>query len=135
MQITRSLVRLSLNESGIFLFCYALGMLLLGSQLGDRFDAAHVQSLGLILMALVYFVMGASIPLFGLSGLTAEIILCGLWAINGVVQSVGWPTGVKLSFVFSHKSDASIFHHRLVHYCIKQFSLPQHLIVMLFLLY
>lgn len=71
-------------------------MLLIGSQLGDRFDAAHVQSLGLILMAIVYFVLGASVPIFGLSGLTAEIVLCALWAMNGVIQSVGWPTGVKL---------------------------------------
>ena len=98
MQKERFLVRLLFsNHSGIFLFCYAFGLLLLGSQLGDRFDAAHVHSLGLILMAILYFFMGASIPLFGLNGFAARIIFCVLWVINGVVQSLGWPTAVKLS--------------------------------------
>ena len=85
---------------GIFLFTYAIGMLCIGSQLGDRFDAATVQSLGLEIMALIYFIMGASIPLFSLQ---AKGFFCGLWALNGIVQSVGWPTGIKfgISFLFS----------------------------------
>eukprot|EP00486_Rosalina_sp_Unknown_P005868 CAMPEP_0201576062 /NCGR_PEP_ID=MMETSP0190_2-20130828/21649_1 /ASSEMBLY_ACC=CAM_ASM_000263 /TAXON_ID=37353 /ORGANISM="Rosalina sp." /LENGTH=276 /DNA_ID=CAMNT_0048006479 /DNA_START=25 /DNA_END=856 /DNA_ORIENTATION=+ len=78
---------------GIFLFTYAFGMLFIGSQLGDRFDAATVQSLALEVMALLYFVMGASIPLFDLHG---KAFFGALWAVNGLIQSVGWPTGIKL---------------------------------------
>ena len=84
--------------NGIFLFSYAFGMLGIGSQLGDKFDAATVQSIGLELMALIYFILGASIPLFGID---ARGFFCALWAINGVVQSVGWPSGIKfVSFFF-----------------------------------
>eukprot|EP01084_Bolivina_argentea_P294912 507582_1 len=77
----------------IFLGTYALGMLFIGSQLGDKFDASTVHSCGLIFMAAVYFILGASIPLFNLDN---TAFFCALWAVNGLVQSVGWPTGIKL---------------------------------------
>merc|ERR1740123_622770 len=68
-------------------------MLFIGSQLGDKFDASTVHSLGLLLTALIYFLMGASIPLFNLN---SKIFFISLWTLNGLIQSVGWPTGVKL---------------------------------------
>eukprot|EP01083_Nonionella_stella_P006845 19817_1 len=79
--------------NGFFLFSYALSMLLIGSQLGDKFSASTVHSLGLLGVSTIYFILGASIPLFNLN---SRIFFCILWVINGIVQSVGWPTGVKL---------------------------------------
>ena len=84
---------------GIFLFTYALGMLFVGAQLGDRFDASTVHSVGLLVMAIIYFIMGASIPLFNLHSKGFFVML---WAFNGLVQSVGWYVFIYLYLSTTH---------------------------------
>ena len=75
----------------VFLYTYAVG-LFNGGLMGDLFDASKVHSTGLMLMAIIYFMVGAWIPLWNFNHKGAFI---ALWVINGLVQSVGWPTGIK----------------------------------------
>ena len=84
------------HEEGImdavFLFAYACGLYLSG-YIGDYFDATKVLSLGLFLTGCIIFLFGASYPWFNINN---EYYYILLWIINGLIQSTGWPTSVKI---------------------------------------
>jgi len=76
----------------IFLFTYAIGLYISG-YVGDMFDAKKVLSFGLLMTGVVIFIFGASVPWFHLHH---DWYFMTIWAINGFVQSTGWPTSVKI---------------------------------------
>lgn len=84
------------HEEGImdavFLFAYAFGLYLSG-YIGDYFDATRVLSFGLFLTGCIIFLFGASYPWFGIKH---EYYYILLWIFNGLIQSTGWPTCVKI---------------------------------------
>ncbi len=65
---------------------YAIGQFVNG-QLGDKFGARKMISLGILLSAIVNIIFGFT------NGILASMIL--LWGINGYVQSMGWAPTVK----------------------------------------
>ena len=80
----------------VFLFSYAIGLYFSGLG-GDSYNASKLQSIGLFLTGIVIAIFAASIPVFGIPKITISHYYFGvLWSINGLVQSTGWPTGVKL---------------------------------------
>ena len=93
---------------GVFLFSYALGLYTSGV-IGDKFDAARFHSFGLLMTSLIYLVFAVSVPVFKLSlDDNHHGFFIMLWIINGLVQSIGWPTGVKVIgnwFTYSHPSE------------------------------
>lgn len=76
----------------IFLFTYAIGLYISG-YVGDMFDAKRVLSFGLFMTGVVIFIFGASVPWFHMH---YDWYFMTIWAINGFVQSTGWPTSVKI---------------------------------------
>ena len=76
----------------VFLFAYAFGLYLSG-YIGDYFDATRVLFVGLFLTGCIIFIFGASYPWFNI---THEYYYILLWILNGLVQSTGWPTSVKI---------------------------------------
>lgn len=71
----------------LFLSAYAIGLFLSG-RLGDLFDAKRVHCFGLISTAIIVFVFAAVLHQWPWSGT--------IWFLNGLFQSLGWPTAVKL---------------------------------------
>ncbi len=64
---------------------YAIGQFING-QLGDKFGARKLVTLGIFASAILNFIFGFS------TGLTAMIII---WGLNGYLQSMGWAPTVK----------------------------------------
>ncbi|MBW2981154.1 MFS transporter [Candidatus Woesearchaeota archaeon] len=65
---------------------YAVGQFING-QLGDKFGAKKIVSLGILASAIINIIFGFT------NGILASMIL--LWGINGYVQSMGWAPTVK----------------------------------------
>ncbi|OQR96342.1 sugar phosphate exchanger [Achlya hypogyna] len=82
----------------VFMGCYASGLYVSG-MMGDRVDLRLFITLGM-------FCTGASLIVFGLAGFAdihAFAFFVGLWGINGLVQSCGWPSNVAvMSRWFGH---------------------------------
>jgi len=75
-----------------FLFSYAFGLFFSG-MIGDRFNPRYVLSLGMILTAVLVFVWGCLFEYFHFYN---EYVYIALWALNGLIQSSGWPTVVAV---------------------------------------
>jgi len=75
-----------------FLFTYAFGLFFSGL-IGDRFNPRYVLSLGMILTAIIVFVWGC---FFEYTHFYNEYAYLALWALNGLIQSSGWPTVVAV---------------------------------------
>jgi len=65
---------------------YAIGQFVNG-QIGDKFGAKKIVSLGIIVSAIINIIFGFT------NGVLASMIL--LWGINGYFQSMGWAPSVK----------------------------------------
>ncbi|XP_061405752.1 sugar phosphate exchanger 3-like [Lethenteron reissneri] len=90
----------------IFLFTYALGSYISGF-LSDRFNLRLVLSVGMWLSALVAFVFGSVTEWLGFYNMPFYAFL---WALNGFVQSTGWPCTVAImGNWFGNKSRGFIF--------------------------
>eukprot|EP01084_Bolivina_argentea_P105866 189595_1 len=76
----------------VFLFAYAIGLYISG-YIGDLFDATKVLSFGLFMTGIIIFIFGSSVSLFNIHNTYYFIIL---WMFNGLIQSTGWPTSVKI---------------------------------------
>lgn len=79
----------------IWLMSYALGLFSSGV-MGDKFDTAKFHSFGLFMTSLIYLLFAISIPYLKLNVNDYQIYYIILWIINGLIQSIGWPSGVKL---------------------------------------
>ena len=89
---------------GIFLMVYSLGLFSSGV-MGDKFDTARFHAFGLFMTSLIYFIFAISVPYLKLDVHHYKPYYVGLFIINGLIQSIGWPTGVKLIgnwFTYSH---------------------------------
>lgn len=76
----------------IFLFSYALGLYASG-YIGDLFDASKVHSFGLFMTGIIFIIFASLIPYFNIHSLSLFTII---WIFNGLIQSLGWPSAVKL---------------------------------------
>ncbi|KAM9705022.1 sugar phosphate exchanger 3 [Menidia menidia] len=76
----------------IFLFSYAVGLYLSGV-IGDRVNLRHVLCFGLCGSAIVEFVFGTLTEWLRLYSVP---VYCGLWVLNGLLQSAVWPSVVAV---------------------------------------
>ena len=90
----------------IFLFFYAFGLYLSGI-ISDLFDAKKVHFIGLFCTSLILILFASLIPYFNINNFTIFIII---WSLNGLFQSTGWPTSVKLvANWFNGKHNGTLF--------------------------
>lgn len=90
----------------VFLFSYAFGLYTSG-YIGDIFDASIVHSFGLFGTGIIFIIFGSLIPYFNLH---SESLFIFIWIINGLLQSLGWPTAVKLvANWFDSNHDGALF--------------------------
>ena len=80
---------------GVFLFSYALGLFSSGV-MGDKFDTASFHAFGLLMTSLIYLLFAVAVPYLKLSCAEYPAFYIALWILNGLIQSIGWPSGVKL---------------------------------------
>eukprot|EP01084_Bolivina_argentea_P145450 254939_1 len=78
-----------------FLASYALGLYSSGV-MGDKFDTSQFHAFGLFITSFIYLLFAISVPFLKFNVDQYEPYYLGLWIINGLIQSIGWPTGVKL---------------------------------------
>eukprot|EP01083_Nonionella_stella_P002534 7283_1 len=78
-----------------FLSSYALGLFSSGV-MGDKFDTGTFHAFGLFVTSFIYLLFGISVPFLKLDVNTYQTYYILLWILNGFIQSIGWPTGVKL---------------------------------------
>ncbi|XP_005405480.1 PREDICTED: sugar phosphate exchanger 3 isoform X1 [Chinchilla lanigera] len=76
----------------IFLFSYAVGLFISGI-VGDRLNLRWVLSFGMCSSALVVFVFGTLTEWLHFYN---KWFYCGLWIVNGLLQSTGWPCVVAV---------------------------------------
>nr|XP_058930896.1 sugar phosphate exchanger 3 isoform X5 [Kogia breviceps] len=76
----------------IFLFSYAVGLFVSGI-IGDRLNLRWVLSFGMCSSALVVFVFGTLTEWLHFYN---KGLYCGLWIVNGLLQSTGWPCVVAV---------------------------------------
>lgn len=76
----------------IFLFSYAVGLFISGI-IGDRLNLRWVLSFGMCSSALVVFVFGTLTEWLHFYN---KWFYCGLWIVNGLLQSTGWPCVVAV---------------------------------------
>ncbi|XP_075967531.1 sugar phosphate exchanger 3 [Anarhichas minor] len=76
----------------IFLFSYAVGLYLSGV-IGDRVNLRYVLSFGLCGSAAVEFVFGTLTEWLHIYNI---FLYCGLWVVNGLLQSAVWPCVVAV---------------------------------------
>lgn len=76
----------------VFLFAYAIGLYTSG-MIGDTFDARYVQFIGLISTAIIIIIFASSAAYFNIK---SDMYFIFIWMCNGLAQSMGWPTAVKL---------------------------------------
>jgi len=79
----------------IFMACYAMGLYISGI-IGDRYDLRKFISIGMGTTALVLIIFG----LAGFLRVHSFTFFACLWAVNGLVQSCGWPSNVAVMLVF-----------------------------------
>ena len=81
----------------IFMFFYAVGLYSSGI-IGDKFDAKLVYALGLFLTGIVISVFASFYPIFNITpnDTKNEAYYLIIWMFNGLIQSAGWPTSVKI---------------------------------------
>ena len=82
--------------SSAFMFVYAVGKFSNGF-IADYCNVRRFMAAGLLISALVNFIMGAAGLLHGMPGFTSMllfILFAVLWGVNGWVQSMGAPPGV-----------------------------------------
>ena len=70
-----------------FLSAYSLGLFISG-YLGDHLNPKHLLNVSYICVALVV----SSISLVTCVGESNPMLYCVLFALNGALQSIGWPT-------------------------------------------
>jgi OPA family glycerol-3-phosphate transporter-like MFS transporter 3 len=78
----------------LFLAAYAIGLYVSGS-LADRFSVKRVLVIGTLLTALLTAMFGL-VGFLGSHDDADERRYAILWCLNGFVQSVGWPSNVKI---------------------------------------
>lgn len=78
----------------LFMAFYAAGLYISGI-LGDKFDLRRIIAIGMWLTAAIMFLFG----LGALSGVHALSVYTMLWALNGLIQSCGWPSNVAVMYV------------------------------------
>ncbi|XP_032828386.1 sugar phosphate exchanger 3 [Petromyzon marinus] len=76
----------------IFLFSYAVGLYISG-YLGDRFNLRLVLTLGMCSSAIVVLVFGSVTEWLGFYSMPFYAVM---WAVNGLLQSTGWPCVVAI---------------------------------------
>ncbi|XP_036038034.1 sugar phosphate exchanger 3 [Onychomys torridus] len=76
----------------VFLFSYAVGLFISGI-IGDRLNLRWVLSFGMCSSAFVVFVFGT---LTEWLHFYSKWFYCGLWVVNGLLQSTGWPCVVAV---------------------------------------
>uniref|UniRef100_A0AAZ3QFX2 Sugar phosphate exchanger 3 n=1 Tax=Oncorhynchus tshawytscha TaxID=74940 RepID=A0AAZ3QFX2_ONCTS len=76
----------------IFLFSYAVGLYMSGV-IGDRMNLRYVLSFGLCGSAIVEFVFGTLTEWLQFYNI---YLYCGLWVLNGLLQSAVWPCVVAV---------------------------------------
>lgn len=77
----------------LFLFFYAFGLLIFGSA-GDRYPVVRVVVAGMWASGVVCLLFGFG----GVWGIHALPYYATLWALCGMVQSVGWPGNVAIMY-------------------------------------
>ena len=75
----------------LFMLFYAIGLYISG-YIGDRVDSAWLIAVGMGATSFVVFLFGFG----GLIGIHGLGYFATIWAINGAVQSTGWPTNVAV---------------------------------------
>ncbi|CAB1333729.1 unnamed protein product [Coregonus sp. 'balchen'] len=86
----------------IFLFSYAVGLYMSGV-IGDRMNLRYVLSFGLCGSAIVEFVFGTLTEWLQFYNI---YLYCGLWVLNGLLQSAVWPCVVAVMGNWFGKSGA-----------------------------
>lgn len=76
----------------VFLFSYAVGLFISGI-IGDRLNLRWVLSFGMCSSAFVVFVFGTLTEWLHFYN---KWFYCGLWIVNGLLQSTGWPCVVAV---------------------------------------
>ncbi|XP_041490953.1 sugar phosphate exchanger 3 [Microtus oregoni] len=76
----------------VFLFSYAVGLFISGV-IGDRLNLRWVLSFGMCSSAFVEFVFGTLTEWLRFYN---KWLYCGLWIVNGLLQSTGWPCVVAV---------------------------------------
>lgn len=76
----------------VFLFSYAVGLFISGI-IGDRLNLRWVLSFGMCSSAFVVFVFGTLTEWLHFYN---KWLYCGLWIVNGLLQSTGWPCVVAV---------------------------------------
>ncbi|GAB1290707.1 Sugar phosphate exchanger 3 [Apodemus speciosus] len=76
----------------VFLFSYAVGLFISGI-IGDRLNLRWVLSFGMCSSAFVVFVFGTLTEWLRFYN---KWLYCGLWIVNGLLQSTGWPCVVAV---------------------------------------
>ncbi|XP_052576056.1 sugar phosphate exchanger 3 [Peromyscus californicus insignis] len=76
----------------VFLFSYAVGLFISGI-IGDRLNLRWVLSFGMCSSAFVVFVFGTLTEWLYFYN---KWLYCGLWIVNGLLQSTGWPCVVAV---------------------------------------
>ncbi|ETV99994.1 hypothetical protein H310_07442 [Aphanomyces invadans] len=75
----------------LFMVFYASGLYVSGV-IGDRFDLRKLLAGGMFVTAAIMFVFGMS----AFVGIRSLGLYASLWALNGLVQSIGWPVNVAV---------------------------------------
>lgn len=75
-----------------FMFSYAFGLFFSGI-IGDRYNPRYVLSIGMCSSAVVVFAFGCLVEWFHYYN---RVLYISLWALNGLLQSSGWPTVVAV---------------------------------------
>ncbi|XP_052781449.1 sugar phosphate exchanger 3-like [Mya arenaria] len=76
----------------VFMSSYAVGLYISG-MIGDRYELRKVLSIGMCLSAISVFVFG---PVFEWSHFYNKYTYVLVWILNGLLQSMGWPTVVAI---------------------------------------
>ncbi|KAG9401641.1 hypothetical protein AC1031_009497 [Aphanomyces cochlioides] len=75
----------------VFMACYAIGLYISGV-LGDRLDLRKFLTSGMVCVGLVLVAFGAA----GLGDIHNFTLYLFLWALNGLMQSCGWPSNIAI---------------------------------------
>lgn len=75
----------------LFLFFYAIG-LYFGGSIGDMYNPRYALTIGMISVAFCVISFG----LCGMAGIHSLEVYAAIWALNGLLQSSGWPTNVGI---------------------------------------
>lgn len=91
------------SMDGVFLVTYSIGQFTSGV-IGDRFNPVSAHTLGLLVTSLIMFLFGVSVPILKFTNNEPGFFLI-LWGINGLFQSLGYPTAIKILFNYFQYSN------------------------------